>query len=180
MSSTCGTHLVTRLWQQESQLMQPRIQLANGLWVHVAGSSPVFPNLVLPGQASCSLWAVWKREPLQVLSVLLFWGEPSTLVPKFNYVPYSCLGVLSLCTTCFFHRKPGCVMSTRTWTLRQCDGMPHQTPGCSFGISFSELFYKFQTLWSRSDNQISQAKNEECFRPFFLMPLPLNLYFDLV
>ena len=58
-------------------------------------------------------------------------------------------------------------MSTRTWTLRQCDGMPLQTPRCSFVILSSELFCMLWTLWSTNDNQITQVKNEECLRPFF-------------
>lgn len=50
----------------------------------------------------------------------------------------------------FFHKKHGYMLSTRTWTLRQCGGIPHQTPRCSFGILSSKLFYILQTLWTRS------------------------------
>lgn len=61
-----------------------------------------------------------------------------------------------------------------TLTLRQCE------VGCSFGIPSSELFYRPQTLWRWNNSQISQVKNVECFRHFFLIPLSFNLCFVMM
>lgn len=129
-SLVSGTHLVNNFWWQESQLVNP----------HVAGSCPIFPSLVLPDQASHSLWGLWKMEPLQVFAVLLYWGEllyPSLIVFAIRVFYPSVLP----CQFIFSTTDPARGGQQGPWPWGS-------VVGCSFGIPSSELFYRPQTLCS--------------------------------
>lgn len=115
------------------------------------------------------------------------WAPPSvvcitilrrTLVPRFNYVPHSCLSLLSLGTTwfCFwfcFHKKSGHMMSIRTWTLGQCDGMTQQMTPLFRTVLHTPNALE-QEWWSDLPGQ-----EWSVFQAFFLTPLSLYLYAQL-